>query len=104
MRRPAFVLVSQAVTFVFLVLFLALPVFLVLRASILTADGAHLTLGNFQKIFSTAFYRAAVINTLENSAGATVAATLLGVPIAFCLARLPIAGKPLAISLGTLPV
>lgn len=104
MRRPAFVLVSQAVTFAFLVLFLALPVFLVLRASVLTADGVHLTLGNFQKIFSTGFYRAAVINTLEISAGATVAATLLGVPIAFCLARLPIAGKPLAISLGTLPL
>ncbi|HSB81569.1 MAG TPA: iron ABC transporter permease, partial [Candidatus Methylomirabilis sp.] len=104
MRRPAFVLVSQAVTYAFLILFLALPVFLVLRASVLTADGVHLTLGNFQKIFSTAFYRAAVINTLEISAGATIAATLLGVPIAFCLARLPVAGKPLAISLGTLPL
>ncbi|HYL80603.1 MAG TPA: iron ABC transporter permease, partial [Candidatus Acidoferrum sp.] len=104
MRRPAFVLVSQAITFAFLILFLALPVFLVLRASVLTADGVHLTLANFQKIFSTGFYRAAVINTLEISAGATVAATLVGVPIAFCLARLPIAGKPLAISLGTLPL
>lgn len=104
MRRPAFVLASQAVTFAFLALFLALPVFLVLRASVLTADGVHFTLGNFQKVFSTPFYRAAVINTLEISAGATIAATLLGVPIAFCLARLPIAGKPLAISLGTLPL
>ncbi len=104
MRRPVFVLTSQAVTLGFLLLFLVLPVFLVLRASVLTADGLHLTLGNFQKIFSTPFYRAAVINTLEISAGATAAATLLGVPIAFCLARLPIAGKPLAISLATLPL
>ncbi len=104
MRRPAFVLVSQIASFAFLFLFLALPLFLVLRASVLTVDGTRLTFENFQKIFSTGFYRAAVINTLEISAGATVTATLLGVPIAFCLARLPIPGRALAISLGTLPL
>ncbi len=104
MRRPAFVLVGQAVTFAFLVLFLAVPVFLVLRSSVLTPDGIHLTLGNFRKIFAYDYYRAAVINTLQISAAATVAAMLLGVPIAFCLARLPIPGKPLAITLGTLPL
>jgi iron(III) transport system permease protein len=103
-RRPAFVLVIQAVTFAFLALFLAVPVLLVLRSSVLTADGVHLTLGNFQKIFSTGFYRAAVMNTLQISAGATVAATLIGVPIAFGLARMPIPGKPLAVTLGTLPL
>ncbi|MFI5340524.1 MAG: ABC transporter permease [Candidatus Methylomirabilales bacterium] len=104
MRRPAFVLVSQAVTFAFLILFLAVPVFLILRSSVLTADGVHLTLGNFRKIFAYDYYRAAVINTLQISAGATVAAIVLGVPIAFCLARLPIPGKPLAVTLGTLPL
>ena len=104
MRRPAFVLVSQAVTFAFLILFLAVPVFLILRSSVLTADGVHLTLGNFRKIFAYDYYRAAVINTLQISAGATVTAVVLGVPIAFCLARLPIPGKPLAVTLGTLPL
>ncbi len=104
MRRPAFVVAGQAVTFAFLLLFLAVPVFLVLRSSVLTADGVHLTLGNFQKIFAYGYYRAAVINTLQISAAATLAAALLGVPIAFFLARLPIPGKGLAVSLGTLPL
>ncbi len=104
MRRPPFVLISQAVTFAFLVLFLVVPVVLILRSSVLTPDGIHLTLGNFRKIFAYDYYRAAVINTLEISAGATVAATLLGVPISFCLARLPVPGKPLAVTLGTLPL
>ncbi|HWT79815.1 MAG TPA: iron ABC transporter permease [Candidatus Acidoferrum sp.] len=104
MRRPPFVLASQAVTFAFLILFLVLPVVLILRSSVLTPDGVHLTLGNFKKIFAYDYYRAAVINTLQISAGATIAAIILGVPIAFCLARLPIPGKPLAVTLGTLPL
>jgi iron(III) transport system permease protein len=104
MRRPPFVLVSQAVTFAFLILFLVVPVMLILRSSVLTPDGLHVTLGNFQKIFAYDYYRAAVINTLEISGGATIAAIVLGVPIAFCLARLPIPGKPLAVTLGTLPL
>ncbi len=104
MRRPPFVLMSQAVTFAFLVLFLVVPVVLILRSSVLTPDGIHLTLGNFRKIFAYDYYRAAVINTLEVSAGATIAATLLGVPIAFCLARMPIPAKSLAVTLGTLPL
>lgn len=104
MRRPAFVVGGQVVALTFLVLFLALPVSLVLRSSVLTADGAHLTLANFQRIFAYDYYRAAVMNTLLVSAGATAAALLLGVPIAFCLARLPIPGKPLALTLGTLPL
>ena len=104
MRRPLFVPVLQVVAFAFLALFLAIPVFLVLRASVFTGDGGHLTLDNFQKIFATGFYRAAVINTIQIATGATIAALIVGVPIAFCLARMPIPGKSIAVTLGTLPL
>ena len=104
MRRPLFVPVLQTVTFAFLGIFLAIPVFLVLRSSVFTGDGLHFTLENFQKIFTTPFYRAAVFNTIQIATAATIAALIVGVPTAFGLARLPIPGKSVAVTLVTLPL
>lgn len=104
MSRPAFVLAALGVVLAFLALFLIVPVFLVVRSSLLTPDGAHLTLANFRQFLTFAHYRDAFVNTLILSAGATLAATVIGVPAAWCLARLPIPGKPLALTLGTLPL
>ncbi len=104
MRRPLFIPILQAVAFGFLGVFLAVPVFLVLRSSVFTGDGLQLTAEHFQKIFATPFYRAAVLNTIQIAAGATLAALAVGVPIAFCLARLPLPGKSVAVTLGTLPL
>ncbi len=104
MKRPAFTVAGLGMVLGFLALFLVVPVFLVFRASLLSPDGTHLTLANFRQILVLGYYRAAIVNTLTTAAGATVGATVIGVPLAWCLARLPIPGKSLALTLSTLPL
>jgi iron(III) transport system permease protein len=102
--RSAFPLGVTAAAFAFLGLFLLYPLFNVFKASVLDPSGTVLTLANYTKVLSTSFYRAGLINSLTIGTLATLAAIAIGVPMAFCLARLPVPGKPLLLALSALPL
>ena len=102
--RNVFPLVITGVAFVFLGLFLVYPILRVFSASFLDASGAHLTLHNYAKVISSAFYRGSVINSLTIGVLATLATTIITAPLAFAVARLPIAGKTALLSLAVLPL
>src|SRR5689334_14274215 len=104
MPRNAFPLVVTGIAFAFLGLFLVYPLFRIFGASFLDASGTTLTLHNYAKVVSSAFYRNSVVNSLTISALATVATSLITAPFAFALARLPIAGKTALTSLTVLPL
>ena len=62
------------------------------------------TFANYTKMLGRPFYRAAIVNTLSIGAAATVITTLLAVPLAFALARLPIPGKAAILALAAMPL
>jgi iron(III) transport system permease protein len=93
-----------AMAFLFLTLFLIYPLWCVLSASILTADGSALTLENYAKVLSRTYYRASVFNSLTIGALASLTTTLVALPLAFAMARLEIRGKLVLIGLAALPL
>ena len=100
-RLPAAI---AALGLLFLAVFLLYPLLQVFGASLLTADGTALTFANYVKILGRPFYRGAIVNTLSIGAAATVITTLLAVPMAFALARLPVPGKAAILAMAALPL
>lgn len=100
MRFP---LAIAGLAFAFLGLFLLYPLFNVFQASFLDPSGG-LTLVNYIKVLGTPFYQRGLANSLWIGASATVTATAVGVPLAFCLARMPVPGKPVVLALASLPL
>ena len=97
-------LLVSLVGLAFLGVFFLYPVGHILMASILDAHGEHLTLANYARLLSSAFYQASFVNSLTIGVAATVAATLVAVPLAFVLARLPVAGVSALLTLVVLPL
>lgn len=102
--RNAFPLAVTGVALAFLGLFLLYPLFGILSASFLDASGTHFTLNNYVKVIARAFYRDSVLNSLTIGVLATVVTTLITAPLAFSIARLPVAGKTALTSLAVLPL
>ena len=102
--RNPFPLVITAIGFAFLGLFLLYPLYRVFGASFLDATGTYITLGNYAKVVSSAFYRGSVINSLTIGVVATLATTIITAPLAFAIARLPLGGKTVLLSLAILPL
>jgi iron(III) transport system permease protein len=100
-RLPAAI---AALGFLFLGVFLLYPLFQVFSASLLDTEGTTLTLANYGKMLGRPFYRGAIVNTLSIGATATVITTVLAVPLAFALARLPIPGKAAILAIAALPL
>src|SRR4029079_10181875 len=92
--RNAFPLAVGAIAALFLGLFFLLPVLKVFGASVLDATGRSCTLSTYTNILSNRFYINGLANSLTIAAAAGFFTVLVGVPFAFCLARLPIGGKP----------
>jgi iron(III) transport system permease protein len=84
--------------------FFIYPLWRIFGASFLDPKGLHFTLGNYGKILGSAYYRASLANSLEIGIVATVITTLLALPLAFAMARLPIFGKPILETLVVLPL
>src|SRR5215472_10885754 len=101
--RSAFPLGISAIALLFLGLFLLYPVFSVFKVSLLDQKGG-LTLANYADILGRNFYQASLLNSLTIGALATLAAAAIGVPLAFCLARLPVPGKSIILVLAALPL
>src|SRR5262249_7645373 len=73
-------------------------------ASVLDPAGTAFTLRNYAVVLSSPFFLQALGNSLAVAAAASVLAILLGVPFAFCVARLPFAGKSVLLALAALPL
>lgn len=68
------------------------------------ATFGNLTLANFEKFFTSGSYGRAFANSVVTSGGATLLAAVLGVPMAFAVARVNIAFRPLVMALSVLPL
>ena len=65
---------------------------------------SRLTLANFSQFLSSALYRGALRNTLVVGLATVFFSCLLGIPMAWFLARTHMPAKTLFLSLGTLPL
>lgn len=88
----------------FLVLFFLVPVLKVFSASLYDAAGKTLTLSNYIDVLSNRFFLNALSNSLVIAAAAFSLTIAIGVPFAFCVARLPIGGKAALLALAALPL
>jgi iron(III) transport system permease protein len=104
LARHAFPVAIGAVAAAFLGLFFLYPVLKVFGASVLDPAGATLTMRNYADVLANPFFLQALTNSLGVAAAATALTILIGVPFAFCVARLPIAGKPALLALAALPL
>src|SRR5262245_62044756 len=96
MRLPAgsaFPLAIAAAGLAFLGLFLLLPLVNVFWVSFVDPTSGDLTLANYVKVLGRAFYRQSLVNSAWIAVLATLASIAIGVPLAFCIARLAIPGK-----------
>src|ERR1051325_8024787 len=98
--RNAFPIAVFTVAMVFLGLFFLWPVLKVFGASLLDASGTHFTLANYTTVLSNRFFLYGLTNSVGIAAAAAVCTVLVGVPFAFCLARLPIGAKGALAGLG----
>jgi iron(III) transport system permease protein len=87
-----------------LVLFLLYPLSLVLDASLRVNGTGAFTLANYARIFASKYYLGSIGNSLLAATLAALGATLIGTPLAFCLARVDIPGKTVLLTLATLPL
>jgi iron(III) transport system permease protein len=87
----------------FLSLFLLYPLWIVLQESLHDDHGA-LSLSPYRQILASRYYLGSLGNSLGAGALATIATSAIGVPLAFCLARVDIPGKPVLLTLVSLPL
>ena len=88
----------------FLGLFLLYPLALVLGASLQVDGHGAFTLANYRTLLGNSYYVGSITNSLLAAALATLGTTLIGVPLAFCLARIDIPGKAALLTLAALPL
>jgi iron(III) transport system permease protein len=96
-----------AVTFgalALLAVFLLYPLALVLNGSLRVDGSGPMTLVNYSRVFTSTYYVKSIANSLMAAAFATLGATLIGVPLAFCLARVDLPGKTALFTLACLPL
>jgi iron(III) transport system permease protein len=104
LARHAFPIAIGAIAAAFLGLFFVYPVLSVFGASVLDPTGTAFTLRNYAVVLSSPFFLQALGNSLAVAAAAAALAILLGVPFAFCVARLAVAGKSVLLALAALPL
>ena len=103
-RLYAFPLTIATLAVAFLVMFFLVPVLKVFSASLYDAAGKTLTLANYSHVLSNRFFLDALGNSLMVAVAAFVLTIMIGVPFAFCVARIPIGGKPVLLALAALPL
>jgi iron(III) transport system permease protein len=95
-------------TLVILVLFIVYPLSKVVLASFVQKGKAitlgNLTLANFAEFASSRLYRSALANTITVGLLTVVFSCLLGIPMAWFLAKTDMPFKAVFLSLGTLPL
>ena len=102
MKRFATIVTLAAL--VLLAVFLLYPLALVLDASIRIDGTGGLTLENYAAILKSRYYLGSIRNSLLSAALATAFACAIGIPLAFCLARIDVPGRALLLTLASLPL
>lgn len=87
-----------------LALFLLYPLSLVLNTSLRIDGTGAFTFANYTRIFASHYYVHSVGNSLIAAVFATLGAAVIGVPLAFCMARVNLPGKSLLMTLASLPL
>ncbi|MCW3474652.1 ABC transporter permease [Limobrevibacterium gyesilva] len=95
---------TTLIALAFLALFLLYPLWLVLQNSLQDEASGQFTLQNFTQILSSPYYLGSFRNSVVAGALSTVLASLIGVPLAFCLARVDLPGKSALMTLASLPL
>jgi iron(III) transport system permease protein len=88
----------------FLAIFLLYPLWIVMQASLHDDTTGRFTLASYSGILSSRYYLGSLSNSLIAGALSMVCASAIGVPLAFCLARVEMPGKPLLLTLASLPL
>lgn len=78
-----------------LVLFLFLPIWGMLRASLMDNETGAISLVNYREILGTGYYRMVAANSLLVAMGGTAGALFLGLPLAWIMDRFVIRGRRL---------
>jgi iron(III) transport system permease protein len=101
-------IVVLGLSLLILVLFIVYPLSRTVLSAFLPKGAppslANLTLANFSQFLSSAMYRNSLRNTLTVGLATVFFACLLGIPMAWFLARTRMPAKTLLLSLGTLPL
>ena len=99
-----FATIVALVSLVLLAVFLLYPLALVLDASIRIDGTGAFTFGNYAAIVKSRYYLGSIGNSLLAAALATGLACAIGIPLAFCLARIELPGRALLLTLASLPL
>ena len=95
-------------TLLILLLFIAYPLSKVILNSFLEMGDApsleNLTLTNFSQFFTSALYKSAFVNTLMVGFLCVLFSCMLGIPMAYFVARTEVPFKAVFLTLGTLPL
>jgi len=84
-------------------LFLLYPIFMVVKSSMISADGAAISLQSYKKFFTVAYYYKALINTLLLGVLGTAGIMILVIPLAYLYTRYKIIGHTLVGTLLWIP-
>ena len=100
--RPDFWTAMTWLTLLVLFVLLLLPIFSVLSVSFIDPATGSFTLANYVQVFTRPYYLTALANTLLIGTLGTLGACLIGVPLAYCTARLHIKGRTVISTLAIL--
>lgn len=89
---------------VLLTVLLLYPLALVLDASMRTEGTGGLTLANYAAVLQSPYYLGSIRNSLLAAGLATLFSCAIGIPLAFCLARIDLPGRAVLLTLATLPL
>jgi iron(III) transport system permease protein len=90
--------------FVFLLLFLAVPVAKVIFVAFQDPTSGRFTLVNFVDFFNTSLFRESFVNSVYVSSVAVLVSTLIALPLAYFTSRFNFAGTALIQTLGVVPL
>lgn len=102
--RNAFPLSVAALAAAVLGLFFLYPLIQIFGASVLDPTGTALRLANYPDVLTNRFFLQAIRNSLGVAFAAAALTIAIGVPFAFCVARVPMRGKPALMALTALPL
>ena len=89
------------VMFLAFLLFLAYPMFGLLKQSIMSADG-KITLEQFTKFFSKTYYTGTILNSMKVTLSVTAVSLVLGIPFAYFYSFYNLKGSKLLFVLAIL--
>jgi len=84
--------IALAILIVFLI-FIIYPLYLVLKKSLLDMTTGELSLKHFMRFFENKFYWITLVNSFKVTVTATALSLIIGVPIAYVMRKIKIAGR-----------